>query len=647
VGGVPNAVGAVADYTSSGTTSLAIAQNIAAGVTLGSFNYTGSTAQSLTVTLTNAITLNQDGAGSGFATISNGNSSTGAGNTLFFSGGSIVLADDLLISNSGGSANLTGAIQVTSLISGSGNLTLSNSSTTLSQTGSIRIQTAANTFTGSVLVQKGTTTFNVAGAFGNAANTITLGQSGQGSAALLTTSGGLGNSITVASGSGGTLTLGRSGTGTSTFSGTVLLNGDVSLYSEVTNATGFVFSNVISGVGGVTKTGTATGILALTNANTFTGDTTVSAGILKIGNNLALQNSALDTSGAGSINITGFITPTFGGLKGSTNLASVITSGYSAVTGITLNPGASVSNTYSGIIADGAAGTTLTKTGPGTQILSGANSYTGSTAIANGTLQLSTASNRLPTGTVVSLGQSADVNLGKLDINGQNQQIAGLVSIAGNNAGLNTNVVTSTSAATLTINCNTSTSYTYSAGTAANSGIISGAISLSKTGSGTQILGGDNTYTGTTTVGMGTLVINGAQSGAGLVTVQLGGTLGGDGSLAGSLHFDSGANFLFSPTATLSVNGGANVVDFANFGISNLVGLTSSVDAGVYTLIDGTAAFDFTNVANFGAENSYDLGGGKSAYFQAGSLQLVVIPEPGVFSLIGAFGVIGLIRRRR
>jgi autotransporter-associated beta strand protein len=58
------------------------------------------------------------------------------------------------------------------------------------------------------------------------------------------------------------------------------------------------------------------------------------------------------------------------------------------VTGITLNPGNAVTTTYSGIIADGAAGMTLAKSGAGTQVLQGANTYTGATTVNAGKLTL-------------------------------------------------------------------------------------------------------------------------------------------------------------------------------------------------------------------------------------------------------------------
>lgn len=194
----------------------------------------------------------------------------------------------------------------------------------------------------------------------------------------------------------------------------------------------------------------------------------------------------------------------------------------------------------------------------------------------------------------------------------------------------------------------TSISVAQSGGELTYDGVISDVAgktgAWTKQGAGTLHLGGVNTYSGTTTVAAGTLVIDGAQGGSGLITVQAGGTFGGGGGTAGGLHLDAGAKFLFSATDTFTV-GGAGVT-FGGFGIADLLGLDSSADSGIYTLINGPAEFDFTNVANFGVENAYDLGNGTSAYFQTGSFQLVVIPEPAA-ALIGCLGGLILFRRRR
>jgi autotransporter-associated beta strand protein len=64
-------------------------------------------------------------------------------------------------------------------------------------------------------------------------------------------------------------------------------------------------------------------------------------------------------------------------------------------------------------------------------------------------------------------------------------------------------------------------------------------ISLTKEGTGTQILSGNNTYTGTTTIAQGTLVVDGNISTSSLTTVASGASLAGSGTV-GSLTIASG-----------------------------------------------------------------------------------------------------------
>ena len=147
--------------------------------------------------------------------------------------------------------------------------------------------------------------------------------------------------------------------------------------------------------------------------NTFTGDTVLRAGRLFLGRNLALQNSALNVGNGAGDGITGQICflasnvsgatqgqltdqPTLGGLIGARNLAAIYNSNnqnnttrlaITAVLGLTLDVDSGKTHTYSGN-ARLATGMYLTKTGPGTQVLSGANDYTGATTVSQGTLAL-------------------------------------------------------------------------------------------------------------------------------------------------------------------------------------------------------------------------------------------------------------------
>ncbi|GAT32578.1 PEP-CTERM protein-sorting domain-containing protein [Terrimicrobium sacchariphilum] len=159
---------------------------------------------------------------------------------------------------------------------------------------------------------------------------------------------------------------------------------------------------------GLIKAGNAQ--LRLDGANTFSGATKVNTGVLVLGNSLALQNSAIDTTGPGKINLSGITTSTFGGLTGGTALATVINSGYTgSLTAITLNTGTGKSYSYTGVIADGATGMSFTKTGSGSQTLGGANTYTGATTISAGTLIL------MASGTI---SNSSGINLGTSDSQG-------------------------------------------------------------------------------------------------------------------------------------------------------------------------------------------------------------------------------------
>ena len=137
--------------------------------------------------------------------------------------------------------------------------------------------------------------------------------------------------------------------------------------------------------GGLTKIGTNT--LTLSGTNTYTGNTLVNGGNIALGNALALQNSAYDTASVnGGLNVTGFATPTLGGLTGSVNLTSTLITGFGSISTLTLNPQTGITNTYSGDVGNGNGSMALTKTGAGTQVLSGVNTYTGATNVNAGKL---------------------------------------------------------------------------------------------------------------------------------------------------------------------------------------------------------------------------------------------------------------------
>ena len=236
--------------------------------------------------------------------------------------------------------------------------------------------------------------------------------------------------------SGGTLQLGNGGTtGRLSTSSAILNNGNLTINRSDAVAQGTDFSAApITGTGSFTKTGAGT--TTLSAANTFSGLTTVSAGVLNLTNALALQNSAIVTTGAGTVTFTGFTTPVLGGLSGASGDLTTVIPGFASTTALSLNA-ASGSVTYGGVIGDGLGGgdMTLTKNGAGTQILSGANTYTGATIVNAGTLTVGS-------GATGSLNSASTLQMGGGIFNysrtGASQTVNGLTVNAANSTVNNT-----------------------------------------------------------------------------------------------------------------------------------------------------------------------------------------------------------------
>ena len=198
------------------------------------------------------------------------------------------------------------------------------------------------------------------------------------------------------------------------------------------NGTGSLTLNsvIANGIGNSTLAKAGTGALTLSGENTYSGATTISGGILNLAHALALKNSALNTSnsvvGSATAGLkTDKTTLTLGGLTGDKDLAEVFTTalggtagttalgGYSGVTALTLNPGLGVTNSYEGSISDGTVGMALTKTGAGTQTLSGAHTLTNATVNA-GTLGFTGGSLSLANG-FVNVGNTTGPSIVKID----------------------------------------------------------------------------------------------------------------------------------------------------------------------------------------------------------------------------------------
>ncbi len=244
------------------------------------------------------------------------------------------------ITGTTGASLVTGA--VTGGTSANGTETIANN---ISGGGSLTLASFTTGRTGTpTLVFSGTGNTSVTGAITqNAANTMGLTYSGSGTLTL----GGTNTYTGITTISSGVLQVGTGGvagtlgTGNVTDNATLVFNRSDSV----------AVPNLIGGTGALTQSGAGT--LTLTNTETYTGATTIGAGILQIGDGTTDGNIATS--------------------------AAIVDNGTLAYNRMST----ASAFTYANIIS----GTgTVTKSGAGTQILTGANTYSGGTTVTGGVL---------------------------------------------------------------------------------------------------------------------------------------------------------------------------------------------------------------------------------------------------------------------
>jgi autotransporter-associated beta strand protein len=411
-----------------------------------------------------------------------------------------------------------------------------------SGTGTTIVTNANNNYSGGTIVSKGTLQIGTTGASGLA------GSLGGDSVFVLP-----GATLALVNVSGGTLNDAISGSKATSGSG--LINVD----SAQTLTLGGAIADGTTGLLALTQSGTGTTIL--TNANSYSGATTVSAGTLQVGDGLAvgvtLGSTTVTVTGSGSLALD---------LASNESLANAVAlnSATAALKAISSN-----TQTISGVISGTGS---LNQNGSGTTILSSGvtETYTGATNVNAGTLEVDgtlaagstvhVASGASLTGNGTIKGNATLTGAGTIAL-GSNGVIGGTLAVTSGNwneDGTVTGAVTSSlgtftigSTADLTakgglnvtggtlagtgevdgkLTDTSSTSFTF-AGIIGN-GTVTGAVVMNKA-STTLTLTGENTYTGTTTVTAGTLQVGdgttkNATLGSGAVTIASGATLSVD-----------------------------------------------------------------------------------------------------------------------
>ena len=437
---------------------------------------------------------------------------------------------------------------------------------------------------------------------------------------------------------------------TGTAQGPLIFNGNITAADaavairaiNVSGTNSVKFNGVISDFsssGKIALTLLGTNTTTLATNNTYSGATTISAGTLQLGN--------------GTID---------GSISNSTTIIDNAALVYNLVG----------SQTYSNVISGSG---TLTKTGIGTLILSGANTYSGGTTLnTGGTLALGNKS-ALGAGALNVSGAStiqAMIDLsganrllnniteaGNLTVNGsQNLELAGVFTSSG--AAGRTLTVANSATTTLSSNVYLAPDNTTARGLTldgAGAVVVTGNIANNNFGNtlasaltinnaaAVVTLSGSNTYSGATTLSAGTVRVNstnafGASSLVSMNGVTLDNTTGAAITNANNNPISLGANNTFTGTKDLNLGTGAVTLTATrtwtvNAGTLTLGGVVSGTGFGVTKLGAGaltlSAANAYTGVttASGGALNltgSTNLVGG------------IDVNTGGTLTLAGTFG---------
>ena len=526
------------------------------------YTFTNGGTPANTGVFNNANSFNPNGIPSSTATTSDTATfdGTGGGATA---GTPLVLTDTTVIGGAGGSQGV-----ILNLTAGqAGGLTLND-------TGSVRLASTATTATTAVTMAAGSGPLAISSVLIGGLSAVTLTNFVNNSSSTFSVA-------NLQPGGGGTRTLNLLGTGNYAFTGQV---------QAASNTL-----NIVKGVSGNTD---GTGTLTISAANTYTGVTTINAGIVSISNSTALgaAGTAANTGNAAA--------PTF------TNTGdTLITSGSGTATNsgqLQLVGGTAGINVGETFVVGGRASTV---TGGGTNAfdnISGANTLSGTVNFSSG-------------GTNYGIRSDA----GSLTFTNGITPFAGAKTfdISGNGGVVFNGIITDTGGGNAT-SMNRTAGFT-----------------------GTLTLAAANTYTGATTINGGTLLVtntSGSATGTGTVAINSTGSLAGGSGAAntGTLQtLGTGTRTAtrqnYAPGALGLISGAVNVASGGNLSPGNGAVGTLSLTGGTLTLNTGTTiTYKFNATAN-------DLISVTGALNIAGPTTLTLLQE-GTTNAFGTAGVYNL-----
>lgn len=372
-------------------------------------------------------------------------------------------------------------------------------------------------------------------------------------------------------------------------------------------------------------------------------------------------DGTLDMNGASEV-ITNFNGDTTGKLtNGAVGTTSTLSFGLTDTT---------VIGEFAGLIENGLGTMAITKHGTSTEILSGNNTYTGTTNVTGGVLQLGKGgtTGNAGNGTAITISTGATVRTNRSDLIELGQLISGAGSL--DVANTSTGITSLTRAA----------GNTYTGGTTVNSGIL---LANNTTGSATgtgkvDVLSGATLGgTGAVSASAGTqsITINGG------ATLMVGSTHGVstiNGGAAADLGLQTGASGVITLAGTVTVdlfgntNNGSGTNPSSDNDVLRLTSANSVVIDGTLSVFDATGAsltwglgstwllFDWTNVSaalhNSGTFDDFvlptlnsGLAWDTSKIYTDGTIFITtaIVPEPGRALLLMMGGVTLLMRRRR